>query len=128
MTAIQEQLLVDGSRDSSTITKISVSFRFDAEFISKLHLFSKYAVLIIAARTINVSKILWWISFSNCWYFVHLGTEWNFWKKWDKNKIWITLYHAYWCIHYERSRNRQLGGLALALQPTKWAKFPKSIL
>ena len=58
MTDIQEQLLVDGSRDSSTITKISVSFRFDAEFISKLHLFAKYAMLIIAARTINVSKIL----------------------------------------------------------------------
>ena len=58
MTDIQEQLLVDGHRDKSTITKISVSFRVDAEFISKLHLFSKYAMLIIAARTINVSKIL----------------------------------------------------------------------
>jgi hypothetical protein len=57
MTKIQEQLLVDGHRDSSTITKISVTFRFDAEFISKLHLFAKYAMLIIAARTINVSKI-----------------------------------------------------------------------
>ena len=58
MTAIQEQLLVKGQRDNSTIAKISVTFRFDAEFISKLHLFSKYALPIIAARTINVSKIL----------------------------------------------------------------------
>ena len=58
MTNIQEQLLVDGQRDKSTITKISVTFRFDAEFISKLHLYSKYAMLINAARTINVSKIL----------------------------------------------------------------------
>ena len=58
MTAIQEQLLVKGQRDNSTIAKISITFRFDAEFISKLHLFAKYAMLIIAARTINVSKIL----------------------------------------------------------------------
>ena len=58
MTPIQEQLLVDGHRDNITITKISVTFRFDAEFLSKLHLFQKYAMLIIAARTINVSKIL----------------------------------------------------------------------
>ena len=58
MTTIQEQLLVKGQRDNSTIAKISVTFRFDAEFISKLHLSSKYALLIIAARTINVSKIL----------------------------------------------------------------------
>ena len=58
MTPIQEQLLVDGHRDPYTITKISVTFRFDAEFLSKLHLFQKYAMLIIAARTINVSKIL----------------------------------------------------------------------
>ena len=58
MTTVQEQLLVKGQRDNSTIAKISVTFRFDAEFISKLHLFSKYALAIIAARTINVSKIL----------------------------------------------------------------------
>ena len=58
MTTIQEQLLIDGHRDNSTITKISVTFRFDTEFISKLHIFPKYALLIIAARTINVSKIL----------------------------------------------------------------------
>ena len=58
MTTAQEQLLLDGHRDNSTITKISVTFRFDTEFISKLHIFPKYALLIIAARTINVSKIL----------------------------------------------------------------------
>ena len=57
MTTIQEQLLLDGYRDNSTIAKISVTFRFDTEFISKLHLFPKYALLILAARTINVSKI-----------------------------------------------------------------------
>ena len=58
MTTIQEQLLLDGHRDNSTIAKISVTFRFDTEFMSKLHLFPKYALLINAARTINVSKIL----------------------------------------------------------------------
>ena len=58
MTTVQEQLLVKGQRDNSTLAKISVTFRFDAELISKLHLFSKYALAIIAARTINVSKIL----------------------------------------------------------------------
>ena len=57
MTIIQEQLLVKGQRDNSTIVKISVTFRFDTEFISKLHL-PYYALLILAARTINVSKIL----------------------------------------------------------------------
>ena len=58
MTTIQEQLLLKGQRDNSTIAKISITFRFDVEFLSKLHLFSRYAMLIIAARTINVSKIL----------------------------------------------------------------------
>ena len=53
MTTIQEQLLMVGYRDNSTIAKISVTFRFDTEFISKLHLFPKYALLILAARTIN---------------------------------------------------------------------------
>ena len=57
MTIIQEQLLLKGQRDNSTIAKISVTFRFDTEFISKLHL-PYYALLILAARTINVSKIL----------------------------------------------------------------------
>ena len=58
MTTIQEQLLVLGTRDNRTIATISVTFRFDTEFISRLHLYPKYALPIIAARTINVSKIL----------------------------------------------------------------------
>ena len=38
---------------NSTIAKISVTFRFDMEFISKLHLFPEYALLILASRSIN---------------------------------------------------------------------------
>ena len=58
MTTIQEELLVAGTRDNKTIATISVTFRFGKEFISRLHLFPDYALPIIAARTINVSKIL----------------------------------------------------------------------
>ena len=53
---------------NSTIAKISVTFRFDNEFISKLHLFPEYALLILAPIEVitmkdygvkNLKALLW---------------------------------------------------------------------
>ena len=61
MTQIQQKLLLQGYRDTKTETTISLAIKFSWEFMAKLHIYPVWAVLLIAARTINVRNTLFFL-------------------------------------------------------------------